>query len=79
MGVMPVISAPVKPPRRRGVPYVGRTLAYIRDPLGMMREHHDSYGTVSDIDFIGKRWTVLLGPDACEVALRNADKAFSSG
>ncbi len=67
------------PPRRRGVPYFGRTLAYIRDPLAMMRDQYDSYGPVSDIDFIGKRWTVLLGPDACEAALRNGDKAFASG
>ncbi len=76
---MSVTSAPVRPPRRRGIPYVGRTLAYIRDPLGMMREQHDTYGPVSDIDFIGKRWTALLGPDACDIAMRNADKAFSSG
>ncbi|MBC7630096.1 cytochrome P450 [Aeromicrobium sp.] len=67
------------PPRRRGLPYVGQTLSYIRDPLAMMREHFDDYGPVSDISFIGKRWTVLLGPDACEAALRNADKAFASG
>jgi cytochrome P450 len=66
-------------PRRRGLPYVGRTFAYIRDPLAMMREQYDSYGPVSEIDFIGKRWTVLLGPDACEAALRNGDKAFASG
>ncbi|MGA8988451.1 cytochrome P450 [Aeromicrobium sp.] len=67
------------PPRRRGLPYVGRTLAYIRDPLAMMRDQHDRFGQVSEIDFIGKRWTVLLGPDACDVALRNGDKAFASG
>lgn len=67
------------PPRRRGLPYVGRTLAYIRDPLAMMREQYEGYGPVSEMDFIGKRWTVLLGPDACEAAFRNADKAFASG
>ncbi|MET0449240.1 MAG: cytochrome P450 [Aeromicrobium sp.] len=67
------------PPRRRGLPYVGRTLDYVRDPLAMMRAQYDGWGPVSDIDFIGKRWTVLLGPDACEAALRNADKAFASG
>ncbi|MEO6604240.1 MAG: cytochrome P450 [Aeromicrobium sp.] len=76
---MSVTSSTQSPPRRRGIPYVGQTLSYVRDPLSMMREHHDSYGPVSDMDFIGKRWTVLLGPDACEVALRNADKAYSSG
>ncbi|MDX6276950.1 MAG: hypothetical protein QOJ72_1078 [Nocardioidaceae bacterium] len=66
-------------PRRRGIPYFGRTLAYIRDPLAMMRDQYDSCGAVSDIDFIGKRWTVMLGPDACEAVLRNGDKAFASG
>jgi cytochrome P450 len=66
-------------PRRRGLPYVGRTLDYVRDPLAMMRTQYDGWGPVSEIDFIGKRWTVLLGPDACEAALRNADKAFASG
>nr|MCW2728231.1 cytochrome [Aeromicrobium sp.] len=67
------------PPRRRGLPYVGSTLDYVRDPLTMMRTQYDGWGPVSEIDFIGKRWTVLLGPDACEAALRNADKAFASG
>lgn len=74
---MTITSTPT--PRRRGLPYVGRTFAYIRDPLAMMREQYDSYGPVSEIDFIGKRWTVMLGPDACEAVLRNADKAFASG
>jgi cytochrome P450 len=45
----------------------------------MMREHHARFGPVSEMTFIGDRWTVLLGPDACEAALRNADKAFASG
>jgi cytochrome P450 len=45
----------------------------------MMRDQYDRFGPVSDIDFIGKRWTVLLGPDACQAALRNGDKAFASG
>ncbi len=72
-------GATTNPPRRRGLPYVGSTLAYVRDPLSMMREQYDRYGPVSEIDFIGKRWTVLLGPDACPIPLRNADKAYSSG
>lgn len=65
--------------RRRGKPLVGVTLEYVRDPLAMMRRHFDGYGPVSEIGFIGRTWTVLLGPDACEAALRNADKAFANG
>ena len=62
-------GATTNPPRRRGLPYVGSTLAYVRDPLSMMREQYDRYGPVSEIDFIGERWTVLLGPDACPIPL----------
>jgi cytochrome P450 len=66
------------PPRRPGLPYIGGTFAYLRDPLRMMREQYDDYGPVSEMDFVGRRWTVLLGPDACGEALRNADKAFAN-
>ncbi len=66
-------------PRRRGLPLVGSTLEYVRDPLRMMRTQYDGYGPVSEIGFLGGRWTVLLGPDACGAALTNADKAFASG
>ena len=33
---------------------------------------------MSDYTFVGRKWTMLLGPDACEIALRNADKAFAN-
>ncbi|MGA9102895.1 cytochrome P450 [Aeromicrobium sp.] len=76
---MATIAAP-RPvaPRRRVIPLVGQTLAYFHDPLATMRYHYDTNGPVSDYTFVGRRWTMLLGPDACEVALRNADKAFAN-
>jgi cytochrome P450 len=61
------------------VPLLGGTLAYMRDPLTFMQGHSARYGPVSEMDFVGARWTVLLGPDACGEALRNADKAFANG
>ena len=66
-------------PRRRGTPIVGATLEYLRDPLQMMRRQYDGYGPVSEITFLGGESTMLLGPDACGIALRNADKAFANG
>ncbi len=66
-------------PRRRALPVVGATLSYVRAPLRMMQAQYDGYGPVSELDLMGRRWTLLLGPDACAVALRNADKAFASG
>ncbi len=70
---------PAVAPRRRGLPFVGTTFAYIRDPLVFMRDHYARFGAVSEIGFVGQHWTVLLGPDATGEALRNADKAFANG
>jgi cytochrome P450 len=72
-------SALRQAPRRRGLPVVGATMAYVRDPLKMMREQYDAYGAVSEIDFVGGVWTLLIGPDACAAALTNKDKAFANG
>lgn len=72
-------TTPARPaPIRRGIPFIGGTLAYIADPLGFMRQHYDRYGPVSQMGFIGDRWTILLGPDATNEALRNPEKAFAS-
>jgi cytochrome P450 len=80
---MPVRRAQVRPvgraPRRRGLPLIGCTLEYVRDPLRMMSTQYAGFGPVSEIGFLGGSWTVLLGPDACGAALKNADKAFASG
>ena len=65
-------------PRRRFIPVLGQTLAYFHDPLRTLSFHYAQHGPVSDYHFVGRPWTMLLGPDACEVALRNADKAFEN-
>ena len=65
--------------RRRGVPLVGATFSYFRDPLALMRRQYDACGPVSELDFVGGTATVLLGPDACGAALQNKDKAFANG
>jgi cytochrome P450 len=65
-------------PRRRMIPLVGQTLAYFRDPLATMRFHYDRNGPVSDYRFVGRPWTMMLGPDACETVLQNRDKAFEN-
>ncbi|WP_207950492.1 cytochrome P450 [Nocardioides ochotonae] len=61
------------------LPLVGETLAYVRDAPGFMQRRWDQHGPVSEITLLGRRWTILLGPDACAEALRNADKDFASG
>jgi cytochrome P450 len=75
---MPVRPTSRRAPHRRGAPLVGSTLAYFRDPLRMMRRQYDACGPVSEMNFVGGRSTVLLGPDACGAALQNKDKAFAN-
>ena len=75
-------TAPVRelPPPPKGLPLIGRSLEYARDPMALFRKQWDAYGAVSPMSLVGKdRWVMLLGPDACEVALRNADKAWANG
>ncbi len=72
-------SALPLPPGRQGLPVIGHTLRYIRDPLGLFEEVHAERGPVSWMGATGRRWTCLLGPDASEAVFRNADRAFVSG
>lgn len=75
---MPTTSS--LPPRLLGaVPLVGGTLRYVSDPSTFMATQLERHGPVSDMRFLGQRWTTLIGPEACSIALRNPDKAFANG
>ncbi|GAA2084565.1 cytochrome P450 [Aeromicrobium halocynthiae] len=67
------------PRRSGGLPWIGHTPEYVRDPQAFMARQHERYGPVSEARMLGDDWTMLIGPDACEQAFRNADKAFASG
>lgn len=80
------MTATTSPPTTRelgrprfGWPLIGESPSYARDPLALFRRHWESDGPVSAMGFVGEPWVMLLGPDACETALRNADKAFANG
>lgn len=62
----------------RGWPVVGRFFEYTRDPLAVFRHQWETYGAVSPFPAILDEMVMLLGPDACEEALRNKDKAFAN-
>lgn len=74
-----VANAGTPAPYQTGLPWIGQTLRYAHDPLRFMQRTLDRHGPVSEMTFLGKRWTTLIGPDACEAAFRNADKALASG
>lgn len=62
-----------------GMPLLGYGPAYIRDPLSLWNARYAEYGPVSWNGAFGRRAVLLLGPDACSVALINSDKAFANG
>ncbi|MFB4311540.1 cytochrome P450 [Actinomadura sp. GTD37] len=71
-GLKPVPGVP-------GVPYIGSTLAVMRDPIGMARKRYDQYGPVAWGWLLGQRTCTVQGPEAAEAVLVNRDKAFANG
>lgn len=73
------VTLPTVRPGDRGLPFLGRLTAYAKDPVALMRHQYATYGPVSPFPFLGQTYVMLLGPEAVEEALRNADKAFVNG
>ncbi|MEU4219530.1 cytochrome P450 [Actinoplanes sp. NPDC026623] len=61
------------------VPLVGGPLAYMHDPLTLMRQLYARHGPVAPVPMPGRTTAFVLGPDACGSVLQNGDKAFVNG
>ncbi len=65
-------------PGHRGMPVLGDTLRFLKDPMGLQKQNFRDYGEV----YKGKtfmQWNVtMLGPDALEMVLMDRDRNFSS-
>ncbi len=64
---------------KSAVPRIGGTLAYMHDPLTLMRQLHDRHGPVAPVTLPGGPAVFVLGPEACGAVLQNGDKAFVNG
>jgi cytochrome P450 len=62
----------------RGLPVFGRLFEYAKDPVALFHHQWETYGPVSPFNALFDEAVMLLGPDACEAALRNKDKAFAN-
>jgi cytochrome P450 len=62
-----------------GLPIIGHSVDFVRDPLAVARQHYDRYGPVSWTCALGIRGVLALGPEASETVLANRDKAFANG
>lgn len=71
-GLKPVPGVP-------GVPYIGNTLAVMRDPIRTARKRYEQYGPVAWGWLLGQRTCTVQGPEAAEAVLVNRDKAFANG
>jgi cytochrome P450 len=75
---VPVGSALKPVPGDAGLPVIGLSLAFMRDPISLMRARYDQYGPVSWASLFGIRMVQMIGPDANEFVLRNRDDLFSN-
>ncbi|MDG4825339.1 cytochrome P450 [Asanoa sp. WMMD1127] len=65
---------------KSAVPVIGGSLAYMHDPLTLMRQLFQRHGPVAPVRMPGPGPAAfVLGPDACGAALQNGDKAFVNG
>ncbi|MRH92367.1 cytochrome P450 [Nocardia sp. SYP-A9097] len=66
-------------PAHRTLPIVGDTIPFLLNQRNWARRRWERMGPVSQMEFLGRKWVLLLGPDALEVAIVNRDKAFEPG
>jgi cytochrome P450 len=58
-------SAP-RPPGSTGLPGLGETLAFTKDPFAFVQERRARYGRVFRTSLLGRRTAVLVGPEPLE-------------
>ena len=55
-----------RPPGSAGLPGVGETLAFVKDPFTFIRERRARYGRVFRTSLLGRMTAVLIGPEPLE-------------
>lgn len=66
------------PPGASGLPWIGETLPWVRNPLRFAQERYARYGSVWRSHLMGRPCVVLLGPDANRFILSTHMHLFSS-
>ncbi len=67
-----------KIPGPSGLPLIGQTIGFVRDPYGTYFRAREQYGDIFRLNVFGADWTVLAGPDALEHVYLNREGIFSS-
>src|SRR4028118_847011 len=66
------------PPGNHGLPLVGETIEWVRDPLRFAQERHARHGLVWRTHLMGRPCAVLLRPEANRLILGTHMHLFSS-
>ena len=73
-----VPTLPSLPPGARGLPWIGETVEWVRDPFQFAQDRYMKYGPVFRTHLIGRPCVVMLGPDANRFILSSHTQHFSS-
>lgn len=61
-----------------GLPVLGHTVPFLKDPFVWAQQQYKDYGPVSKACIIGGRGIVVLGPDLIQQVMMDTDRNFSS-
>lgn len=65
-------------PGKKGLPFIGSSIEFIRDYPGLIEGMYQQYGKVFTLNLIFGKEIILLGPEANEFVLKDEAKIFSS-
>lgn len=61
-----------------GLPIIGHTFSYLKDPLPWAQERYKKHGLLQKVSTTGTRGVLALGPDLVQQVLLDMDRNFSS-
>lgn len=64
------------PPGRFGLPIVGESISYLRDPARFMEQRQKQYGTIFKTHLFGRPTIVFIGADATRFLFTNESQRF---
>jgi cytochrome P450/CRP-like cAMP-binding protein len=65
------------PPQVPGLPFLGNTLALIRNPEGFLLDAHEKYGPVFTVKLAFEKFTVLTGTQGCAFFRENREAGLT--
>src|SRR5690606_34323105 len=61
-----------------GLPVLGHTFSYLKDPLPWTQERYKKYGLLQKVSTTGTKGLLALGPDLVQQVLLDTERNFSS-